>query len=101
MEFNGTIVRIGETEIVSDKFQKRAFVVSDNHDQYPQNIQFELHQSKCDTIDSFKVGDAVKVSFNLRGRDWTDKDGQVKTFNTLQAWAVVKAASATKQEDSF
>lgn len=97
MEFNGSIVRIGQTEVVSDKFQKRAFVVSDNHDQYPQNIQFELQQTKCDTIDSFKVGDAVRVSFNLRGRDWTDKEGVVKTFNTLQAWAIVKAGSAEKK----
>lgn len=102
MEFNGSIVRIGETEIVSDKFQKRQFVVTDNHDQYPQHILFELQQTKCDTIDSFKVGDAVRVSFNLRGRDWTDKEGVVKTFNTLVAWAIVKAGSTTKkEEDNF
>ena len=101
-EFNGTIVRIGQTEVVSDKFQKRTFVVTDNADQYPQNIQFELQQTKCDTIDSFKVGDAVRVSYNLRGKDWTDKDGKVKTFKTLQAWAIAKAGSASKkEEDTF
>lgn len=89
-EFTGKIVRIGETEQVSDKFKKRSFVVTDGRDQYPQNIQFELHQDKTDIIDVFKVGDEAKVKFNLRGRDWTDKEGAVKTFNTLQCWALLK-----------
>lgn len=102
MEFNGSIKRIGQTIVVSDKFSKREFTVVDKPEsEYPQIVQFELHKDKCDTIDSFKVGDAVRVSFNLRGRDWTDKEGVVKTFNTLVAWAIVKAGTAKKEEDNF
>lgn len=95
MEYNGTIVRIKPTQIVSDKFSKREFVITDNAASYPQNVQFELHQDRCDIIDSFKVGDPVNVKFNLKGRDWTNPQGEIKTFNTLQAWAIIKAASVT------
>jgi len=100
MEFTGQIKRIGTTQIVSDKFSKREFTVVDKPEsEYPQTVQFELHKDRCDVIDSFKPGDMVRVSFNLKGREWTDKEGAVKTFNTLQAWAVVKLQSTIKEED--
>jgi len=43
----------------------------------------------------------VRVSFNLKGREWTNKEGEVKTFNTLQAWAIVKLTEKKKEEDNF
>lgn len=89
MEYQGTIVRIGEIQKVSDKFQKREFVVTDAAQSYPQNIQFELHQDRCDLIDKFTLGQEVNIKFNLKGRDWTNPQGETKTFNTLQAWAVI------------
>jgi len=30
------------------------------------------------------------VSFNLRGREWTSPQGEVKYFNTLDAWRIEK-----------
>lgn len=99
MEFTGQLKRIGQTQVVSDKFSKREFTVVDKPEsEYPQTVQFELHKDKCGTIDSFKTGDMVRVSFNIKGRDWTDKEGVVKTFNTLQAWAVVKLNAEPKKE---
>lgn len=98
MEYTGRIVRIGTTEVVSDKFKKRPFVVTDGAASYPQNILFELNQDKCDLIEPFKVGEEVQIKFNLKGRDWTDKEGKVKTFNTLQAWALLKTGEASKPE---
>ena len=102
MEFTGQIKRIGQTQIVSDKFSKREFTIVDKPEsEYPQIVQFELHKDRCDTIDTFKLGDSVRVSFNLKGREWTDKEGVVKTFNTLQAWAIVKLTEKKKEEDNF
>jgi hypothetical protein len=31
---------------------------------------------------------SVEVSFNLRGREWTSPTGDVKYFNTLEAWRI-------------
>jgi hypothetical protein len=71
---------------VSEKFRKREFVLTDNSSQYPQHISFQLTQDKCSLLDSYKVGDEIKVYFNLRGREWTDKQGATKYFNSLEAW---------------
>src|SRR5690606_33401473 len=78
---------IFDTARVSDKFQKREFVVEyAENPSYPEYIKFELIQDKCDLIDSFKVNQPIQVHFNLKGRKWTDPQGSVKYFNTLQAW---------------
>lgn len=103
MEITGKIKVKGNVQQVSDKFKKREFVLTDDSSQYPQFIQFELTQDKCSILDGFNVGDEVKVLFNLRGREWTSKEGQVKYFNTLQAWRLEKvgAMSSTSSNDSF
>lgn len=89
MDIKGKIIEIYNTSQISDKFQKREFVVeyADNP-QYPEYIKFELIQDKCDLLDSFSTGQEVEVYFNLKGRKWTDKQGEVKYFNSLQAWRI-------------
>ena len=89
-KFKGTIIEIGPMQRVSEKFIKREFVVSDKSARYPQTILFQATQDRCDLLDSHIVGGLVEVSFNLNGRQWTSKEGQVKTFNTLDAWKITK-----------
>ncbi len=79
-----------ETQKVSDKFQKRDFVLAtDLTTPYPQFITFQLNQDKCSALDSFNEGDEIKVQFNLRGREWNGSQG-IKYFNTLEAWRIEK-----------
>lgn len=86
---HGIIKSIGNTISVSEKFQKREFVLETDPDKpYPQTILFELQQASCDIIDAYKEGDSVSVDYNLKGRQWTDKQGDVKTFNTIQCWKI-------------
>jgi hypothetical protein len=84
-----------DTQNVSDKFQKRDFVVeySDNP-MYPQYVSFQLTQDRCATLDQFQVGDKIEVTFNLRGREWISPQGEKKYFNTLEAWRIQKIESA-------
>ena len=85
----GEIKVISETQQVSDSFKKREFVVLDASGQYPQTIMLQTVQDRCQLLDAFKVGDAVEVTFFLRGREWTNpKDGVVRYFNSLDAWKV-------------
>ena len=90
-KMTGVIKHIGDTVQVSEKFQKREFVVtelSDKDPKYDQHISFQMTQDKCDILNSFGTGQSVTVSFNLRGREWTSPQGEVKYFNTLEAWRV-------------
>jgi hypothetical protein len=92
----GTLKVKSAEQQVSEKFRKREFVITDNSSQYPQHISFQLTQDKCSLIDNSKVGDEIKVFFNLRGREWkSPKDGEMKYFNSLEAWKIEKAGAAT------
>lgn len=83
LSITGTIHKIFDRESVSEKFTKRNFVVNMPDGNYPQMINFQLSQDRCDLIDNWKVGDDVKVNFNLRGREW-----QEKFFTTIEAWKI-------------
>lgn len=88
-KMKGVVKVIKPTQQVSDKFSKREFVVTDSSDdKYPQDIMLELTQDKTSLLDNMMEGQEVEVSFNLRGREWKSPQGEVKYFNTLNAFKV-------------
>ena len=87
MEIKGTIKAIKATEVVSEKFSKRELVVT-TEEQYPQHIAIQFTQDKCDLLNKFSIGQSVEVGINLRGREWTSPQGEVKYFNTIEGWRV-------------
>ena len=64
---------------------------------YPQDILFQAVQDKCGMLDGIQPGEQVEVSFNLRGREWTSPQGEVRYFNTLDAWRIEKVASKRRE----
>ncbi len=87
MELKCKVLRVGQTEVVSDKFKKRELIVEyAENPTYPQTLKFEASQDKCDKLDALEAGDEINLSFNLNGREWTDKAGKVQVFNTLAIW---------------
>ena len=94
MEIEGKVKLIGETQTFgSNGFRKRELVVTTD-EQYPQHIMVEFVQDKCDLLNSYKVGKDVKVSINLRGREWTNPQGEVKYFNSIQGWRIEGSSQA-------
>ena len=91
-KLTGSVKMVGNTVQVSEKFSKREFVVTDASGMYPQDIMFQATQDKCALLDGYQVGEQVEVSFNLRGREWTSPAGEVKYFNTLEAWRIERAS---------
>ena len=90
MNISGKIKLINETkEYGSNGFRKRELVVT-TQEQYPQNILVEFVQDRCEILDSFPVGELVKIDINIRGREWTNKDNEVKYFNSIQGWRIEK-----------
>jgi len=88
MQLTGKLKVKRDTLVVSDKFQKREFVLTDESSQYPQDILFQLSQDKVTLIDKVQEGEVITAHFNLRGREWTNPQGEVKYFNTLDVWRV-------------
>jgi translation initiation factor IF-3 len=92
MEVLGKIRVLSAEQQVTASFKKRELVVTTD-EQYPQHIMIEFGQDKCDLLNNFNIGDAVKVSINLRGREWVSPQGETKFFNSLQGWRVEKVAA--------
>jgi hypothetical protein len=90
-KLSGKIKVIKPTE-VSKSFSKREFVI-ETADQYPQLVTFQITQDKCALLDNIQIGSQVEVSFNLKGREWTSPAGEVKYFNTVEAWRIDKAGA--------
>ena len=91
MQLTATIKSIGTTQEVSDKFKKRELIVTySENPTYPETLKFEATQDKVSILDGLNIGDQIEVHFNLRGREWTNKEGVVSVFNTLGVWKVVK-----------
>ncbi|PIB38047.1 DUF3127 domain-containing protein [Maribacter sp. 4G9] len=88
MELEGKIKLIGDTKTFGNNgFRKREVVVTTD-EQYPQHIMVEFVQDKCDLLNSYKVGQDVKIGINLRGREWTNPQGETKYFNSIQGWRI-------------
>ena len=96
MELNGTVKKIGETQTFASGFQKRELVLVTD-DQYPQPILIEFLQDKIDLLSSVKEGESVKVGINIRGREWTNPQGEVKYFNSITAWRLEKVCGDAPQ----
>ncbi|AFL80900.1 Protein of unknown function (DUF3127) [Aequorivita sublithincola DSM 14238] len=94
MELQGKIKLIDETkEYGSNGFRKRELVIT-TEEQYPQVIMIEFVQDKTDLLNAYKVGQDVKVSINVRGREWVNPQGETKYFNSIQGWRVENVSQA-------
>jgi len=79
-------------EVGTNGFKKRDIVVT-TEEQYPQHISIQFVQDKVSLLDSFRPGDDVKVSINLRGREWVNPQGEAVYFNTIQGWRIEKVSA--------
>ena len=91
-DVTGRLHEIFDEQQVSEKFRKREFVLEVQDGQYPEHIKFQLVQDKTSLIDPYKMGDEVKITFNLRGRGF-NKNGQMIYFTNLEAWRIEAAAA--------
>ena len=88
MEISGKIKWIDETKTYGNNgFRKREVVIT-TEEQYPQQILVEFIQDKCELLNSYQVGQNVKIGINLRGREWTNPEGETKYFNSIQGWRI-------------
>ena len=98
MELEGKVKMIDETKTYgSNGFRKRELVIT-TEEQYPQHILIEFVQDKTDLLNQYKEGDAVKVSINVRGREWVNPQGETKYFNSIQGWRIEKMQADSQPE---
>ena len=88
MEISGKVKLVCEEIQITQALTKRELVIS-TEEQYPQHILINFLQGKCgNELDKLEIGQNVKVSINLRGREWKNTAGEIKYFNDIQGWKV-------------
>ena len=92
-EIQGKLEVIYDAQQISEKFRKREFVLEVQSGMYPEYPKFQLTQEKCQLLDTFEVGESVKVCFNLRGRPY-EKAGEKTYFTNIEAWRIELATGA-------
>ncbi|WP_353777431.1 DUF3127 domain-containing protein [Winogradskyella sp. 3972H.M.0a.05] len=98
MEIQGRVKVIGETQTFgSNGFRKREIVIT-TEEQYPQHIMVEFVQDKTDLLNNYQVGQMVKISINLRGREWVNPQGETKYFNSIQGWRIENLQAEAQPE---
>lgn len=92
-ELTGKVAEVFPIQEFSEKFKKREFVVEKSETGrdrvYTDYIKFQLVQDRVSLIDSFRVGEDIKVTFNIKGSKW-EKDGRGGYITNLDAWRLEK-----------
>ena len=92
MELSGRIKKIFEEQTFGSGFRKKEIVIT-TQEQYPQDILIEFTQDKIDLLKQVTQGDEVKISINIRGREWINPEGVAKYFNSISGWRLEKAGT--------
>ena len=88
MEIQGRIKQIFPSQMIgANGFEKRDLVIV-TEETYPQTIIIQFTQQRCDLLNNLQVGQNVKVYINIRGREWTNPQGEIKYFNTIEGWKI-------------
>ncbi len=84
-----------DTQQVTEKFKKREFVLEIQENQYPEYIKFQLVQDKCSLLDKYQQGEIINVHFNLKGKPFQSKTGEMVYYTNLDVWRIDGATDAT------
>ena len=99
INIEGKLIEKFETVQVTDTFKKREFVIEHaENPSYPEFLKLELIQDKCNSLDNIEIGETINVFINIKGRKWTNKEGKVNYFNSLQAWKIESENQNYNQE---
>lgn len=85
-EASGTIKLINDTQTFPSGFSKREFVITTEHDKYPQDLKFEVVKDRCDMLDEYEVGQKVQLNFDIRGNEYKDR-----YYVNLSCWKIQAA----------
>lgn len=94
-ELEGTLKHLFDTQTFASGFAKREFVVEVPDGKFPQMIKFECVKDKIAMLDGVRIGDQVKVAFDIRGSEYKER-----FYVNLNAWKIAKTSGGGGDDDS-
>jgi hypothetical protein len=90
MTITGTLKIKKDTQVVSEAFSKREFVLTVVDGAFSNDILIQLTKDKVTLINDINIGDLLEVEVNLKGKEWNSPSGEVKYFNSIECWKITK-----------
>ena len=103
MEVQGKVKLIGEVKEFGAKGFRKAELILDvtEKPEYPQFVNIDITQDNTDLLSNYKVGDELKVSVNIGGREWVNPEGVSKYFNSITGWRIEKVEASLESSASL
>lgn len=93
LELEGRIVQkmaVQSGQSARGAWARQDFVVEYQDGNFPTSVCFSAWgQDKVQELDKYQVGDSVKVSFNVKGREYNGR-----WYNDLRVWRISPAGAA-------
>lgn len=87
----GSILQKSEIEKFGENGFQKMEVIIKTVAEYPNFYTVEFTQDNIKLMDDFKEGDNVKITANLRGREYTNDKQEYSVFMSVNAWKIEKA----------
>jgi hypothetical protein len=97
MEINGRVFKIGGVTTGSGQngpWSKLEFVI-ETEEKYPKKVCFSAWNERVEDVQKIKVGDAIKVSFDVSSREYNEK-----WYTDLRAWKIEVGGGASAPSQS-
>ena len=86
LEVVGKVCHKSEVELLGQNQIKKQIIAVETDGQYPQKIPVEFLKDKVDLLHNLQIGQQVKVSVNLRGSEFVDRNGVTRFGLSFQGW---------------
>ncbi len=84
----GTIAQIGPVEAFGENGFVKQEVVIKTVEEFPQVYNIEFTKGNIELAKDLEVGQNVKITIRISGREYTNDEGKKTVFHSLNAWKV-------------
>lgn len=85
-EIIGKVYFKSEVELIGPNEMPKQILVVQTDAQYPQKLPIEFIKDKCDLLNNLQIGQQIKVSVNVRGNEYQDRNGVTRFGLSFQGW---------------
>lgn len=97
---SGTVEKLSPVQHIGEKNYPKQLVWIQTAGKYPQTIELEAFGDRANDTSILSIGDQVDLTFDLKGRKWTGKDGIEKCFTTLSILKVEAKGKVSYKEQA-
>lgn len=99
--FQGVVKRITDAVRVSDNYEKLSIHLECKEGEYTNVYEIEVANKVIPQAQKITEGEEVVITANLKGREWTNKQGEVKAFNSISAWKIESTGAKPKAKKAL